>query len=44
MLEEVGVLEKIMEKILDCILKRRETFLPIWERKYIKGKNEKEKV
>jgi len=34
---------EIWEKILDRILKGRETFPPIWERKYVKGKKEKEK-
>jgi len=42
-LEKVEVWEKKMEKILDRILKDRETFPPIWERKYVKGKKEKEK-
>jgi len=42
-LEKVGVKEKKMEKILDHILKGNETFSPIWKRKYVKGKKEKEK-
>jgi len=44
-LKKVGIEseEKKMEKILDRILKGRETFPPIWERKYVKGKKEKEK-
>jgi len=33
----------VWEKILDCILKGKEIFLSIWERKYVKGKKEKEK-
>jgi len=31
-----------MRKIQDCILKGKETFPPIWERKYV-GKREKNK-
>jgi len=42
-LEKVGAWEKKMEKILDRILKGRETFPPIWKKKYVKGKKEKEK-
>jgi len=34
---------KKMKKILDRILKGRKTFPPIWEKKYVKGKKEKEK-
>jgi len=42
-LGKVGVWEKKMEKILDHTLEGKETFPPIWERKYVKGKKEKEK-
>jgi len=41
-LEKMGVWEKIWEKIQDRILKGREIFPPIWERKYV-GKKEKKK-
>jgi len=42
-LKKVGVWEKIWEKIQDRILKGKEIFLPIWERKYVRKKeNEKQ--
>jgi len=42
-LGKVEVWEKKMKKILDRILKGKETFPSIWERKYVKEKKEKEK-
>jgi len=41
-LGKVGVWEKKMEKILDRILKGKETFLLIWKKKFVKGKKERQ--
>jgi len=39
---KVRMWEKKREKILNRILKGKETFPPIWERKYVKEKKEEE--